>query len=133
MDDTLKQMKCLEVNDRLTKVLDDVDKAHWVGDADADGADGSGAAVADGAGPPPPPVQMSDSLLSEAYSNSVPNVNAAGEAAAAAAAAASASSLLDGTGGTGDGAAAEQGGIGKTKSEDEFDSFFNERQTGGGD
>jgi len=116
------QMKCLEVNDRLTKLLGDVDNAEWTDDAVA------AAAAAGQAQPPPPP--MSESLLSEAYSSSVPKLNydaSAADAQGASTTTASAATPAP----TSSAAAAGTESIQPSRSEDEFDSFFNERTTGG--
>jgi len=116
-------MQCLEVNDRLTKVLGDVDGASWIEDAaQTSSADDDHLAAAAAASPPfpageVPPAPMSDSLLSSSYS-----VGVGGSSGTAAAAA----------GGGGEESAGSIPTIQQSKSEDEFDSFFNERAASGG-
>lgn len=111
-------MKCLEVNDRLTKMLNDVDTAEWIGeDSGAPAADAAAAAASPTSNNIPPVAPMSDSMLSQDYSTSVPPASATSLAASASTADSASPAPTGSTSNI----------IQPTKSEDEFDDFFNER------
>lgn len=116
-------MKCLEVNDRLTKQLEDVDDTDDLKPAASEATSSSAndivdpsAVLTESAFPAAP---MTDSYTTQgSVASSVFRTSQTSTEGAAAAATAAEDS--------------KPPAVAKTKSEEEFDSFFNERTTSGG-